>query len=338
MADTGQYPSLAEIRAVRDRISGLVEKTPVSRLSPGVVEPILGPGAVVTLKLELFQRTGTFKPRGALNNCLSLSREQRHRGVTALSAGNHAIALAWAAAKVKTSAKVVMPKTSNPARVELCRSFGGEVVIVDDVHAALAKVAELERTEGRTFVHPFEGPLTVAGTGTLGLELMDQAPDLEAVVVPVGGGGLAAGVAAAVKQVSPDIKVYGVEPQGADSMSRSFESGRPEALETIATIADSLGAPRAEPYSFGVCRRFIDELVRVDDDQLCAALYFLFSRAKLAVEPAGAAATAAMLGPLRERLAHRRVGVIVCGTNIDAAGYAALLARGEKVNLSGRGF
>jgi threonine dehydratase len=163
------------------------------------------------------------------------------------------------------------------------------------------------------------------------MELMEDVPDLDAVVVPIGGGGLAAGVAAAVKLVRPATLVVGVEPEGADSMHRSFAAGSPQAIDKVRTIADSLGAPHAAPYSFGLCRRYVDELVLVSDDQLRAAMLLLFRSAKLAVEPAGAAATAALCGPLRERLRGRRVGLVVCGANIDAASFGAQLAEAKPV-------
>jgi threonine dehydratase len=160
------------------------------------------------------------------------------------------------------------------------------------------------------------------GTATLGLELLEQVGDLDAVIVPIGGGGLCAGVAAAVKLLHPSAQVFGVEPTGADSMRRSFEAGSPQAIETVRTIADSLGAPHAAPYSFELCRNNLDDLVLVDDDALRRAMLLLFASAKLAVEPAGAAATAALVGPLRERLRGRRVGVVVCGANIDHVTFA----------------
>jgi threonine dehydratase len=285
----------------------------------------LAPGTRVVLKEELFQRTGTFKPRGALAVMLDLSADALRRGVTAVSAGNHAIAVAYAAEVTGSTAKVVMPRTASPFRVAKCRELGAEVELVDDVHVAFDRVKQIETEEGRTFVHPFEGPRTALGTATLGLELVEQVPDLEAVVVPIGGGGLCAGVAAAVKLARPECKVYGVEPEGADSMRRSFEAGSPQSIEAVRTIADSLGAPHAAPYSFELCRRYVDDLALVDDDQLRAAMGLLFRSAKLAVEPAGAAATAALCGPLRERLQGKRVAVIVCGANIDAQTFARLI-------------
>jgi threonine dehydratase len=315
-----QAPSLEEIRAARTRIAPYVVETPVWRWRGDEIERASGTQPI--LKLELFQHAGSFKPRGALCNMLAMSPAELERGVTAVSAGNHAMAVGYAARALGTTAKVVMPKTANPARVEGCRAFGAEVVLVDDVHAAFARVKQIEAEEGRTFVHPFEGKLTATGTATLGLELCEQAPSLEAVIVPIGGGGLCAGVAAAVKQLRPNVQIFGVEPEGADSMHRSFRSGRPEGIDKVRTIADSLGAPHAAPYSFALCRRYVDELVLVSDDQLRAAMKLIFRGAKLAVEPAGAAATAALCGPLREKLEGKEVAVIVCGANIDAQGYA----------------
>ena len=316
-------PTLDEIRAARARLGDRIVETPVWRWRGDEIERAAGTQPL--LKLELLQYAGSFKPRGALCVMLDLSPAALARGVTAVSAGNHAMAVGYAARVLGTTAKVVMPRTANPARVEGCRAYGAEVVLVDDVHQAFATVKEIEASEGRAFVHPFEGPLTALGTATLGLELCAQAPELDAVVIPIGGGGLCAGVAAAVKQLSPRTRVFGVEPEGADSMHRSFRSGKPESIEKVRTIADSLGAPYALPYSFALCRRFVDELVLVTDAELRAAMRLMFRGAKLAVEPAGAAATAALCGPLREKLAGKNVAVIVCGANLDAPTYAKLI-------------
>src|SRR5258707_7141651 len=260
---------------------------------------------------------------------LDLAADALARGVTAVSAGNHAIAVAYAAQVTGSTAKVVMPKTASPFRVAKCRELGAEVELVDDVHVAFDRVKQIEREEGRTFVHPFEGPRTALGTATLGLELIEQVPDVEAVVVPIGGGGLCAGVAAAVKLARPECRVYGVEPEGADSMCRSFAAGSPQSIDSVRTIADSLGAPHAAPYSFGVCRRYLDELVLVRHDALRGAMVLLLQAANLAVEPAGAAATAELCGPLRNTLAGRRVALVVCGANIDPATFASLISGGE---------
>jgi threonine dehydratase len=328
MDDEAAPPTLAEIRAAAGRLAGHVAQTPVLDWDGPEVRARLAPGTRLNLKLELFQRTGSFKPRDALTVMLALRRDALARGVTTVSAGNHAIATAWAARELGSHAKVVMFAAANPARVEKVRRYGGEVVLVGDVAEAFEAAKRIEAEEGRTFVHPYEGPRTALSTAKLGLEWLEQAPDLEAVVVPVGGGGLLAGAACAVKQLRPDCRVFGVEPVGADSMWRSFAAGSPQRVEKIATIADSLGAPYALPYSFGLCRRYADETVRIEDALMVDAMRLAFDGLKLALEPAGAAATAALMGPLRERLAGRRVGAILCGSNIDPAGFARLVEAG----------
>lgn len=326
MSDDPRPPTLTEIHAAKERFGSLIAQTPVWPCHGNHFDRAIGGETQAFLKLELFQFAGTFKPRGALTVMLNLPREALDRGVTAVSAGNHAMAVAYAARALKTTAKVVMPKTANPARVAGCRQYGAQVELVDDVHQAFDRVHQIEAEEGRTFVHPFEGLLTATGTATLGLELCAQVSDLDAVIVPVGGGGLCAGVATAVKLSQPRCRVYGVEPEGADTMRRSFASGKPESIDKVRTIADSLGAPYSLPYSFALCRKFVDELVLVNDAELQRAMLLLFRDAKLAVEPAGAATTAALSGPLRERLRGKRVGVIVCGTNYDSASFSAHLA------------
>lgn len=322
-------PSLAEIEAARDRLGDRILTTPVHVWRGPEIAEAVGGGTEVVLKLELWQHTGTFKPRGALTVMQGLDEAALARGVTAVSAGNHAIAVAYAARILGTSAKVVMIKTASPIRMAMCRRYGAEIVLADDVQSAFEKVKEVEAAEGRSFVHPFEGPKTALGTATLGLEFIRQAPDLDAVIVAIGGGGLAAGASAAIKQAAPTCRIFGVEPTGADSMSRSFKAGAPATMDRVRTIADSLAPPYALPYSYGLCRRFVDEIVLIDDDAMRRAMALLFREMKLAVEPAGAAATAALTGPLHDRLAGKRVGVIVCGSNIDAAGFTRELMAGE---------
>jgi threonine dehydratase len=249
--------------------------------------------------------------------------------VTAVSAGNHAMAVAFAAGRFGSSAKVVMPRSADAGRIAGARRLGAEVVLVDDVHQAFAEVDRIVAQEGRAFVHPFEGETVATGTGTIALEMLADAADLDAVIVPIGGGGLCAGIAAAIKQRRPQIRVFGVEPEGADTMHRSFAAGSPQPIERVDTIADSLGAPHAAAYSYGLCRAHVDDLVRVDDDALCRAMAIVAADLKLAVEPAGAASTAALLGPLSERLAGAHVGVIVCGANIAPHTWAELVTRGQ---------
>ena len=314
-------PSIDAIRANRARLGDLVITTSVRLLADDALAAAVGTSTQVWLKEELFQRTGSFKPRGALSVMLDMDAAALARGVVGVSAGNHAISLGYCARILDTTAKVVMPKTANPFRIQVCRELGAIVELVDTVHDAFARVKEIEITEGRTFVHPYEGPKTTLGTASVGVEFIDQVralgTSLDAVIIAAGGGGLSGGVACAVKQMSPDTAVYAVEPEGADSLSRSFRAGSPQSIDVVRTIADSLGAPRCEPYSFAINRMFVNEVVLVSDDQIREAMRLHFRVSKLVVEPAGAATLAALMFPLRERLAGKSVGLVVCGGNVD---------------------
>jgi threonine dehydratase len=322
-------PGIGAIRKNRERLGDLVITTPVRELVDDAVKAAVGSDTRVWLKEELFQRTGSFKPRGALSVMLDLDKNALSRGVTGVSAGNHAISLGYSARILGTTAKVVMPKTANPFRIQMCHELGVEVQLAENVTEAFERVKEIEASEGRTFVHPYEGPRTALGTAGVGLELIDQMRDagvsLDAVIVAAGGGGLTGGVACAVKQMSPGTSVYVVEPEGADTMYRSFQQNSPQSLDKVRTIADSLGAPRSEPYSFALNRAFVDEVVLVNDEQIRDGMRLLFRSAKLVTEPAGAAALAALMYPLRERLNGKTVGIIVCGGNIDAASFGRFI-------------
>ena len=324
-----EAPAIDAVRALRDRLQKRLVRTPLLRCA--ALEDLVGGGTRIFGKLEFLQHTGTFKARGALAVVTQLAPEQLEKGVTAVSAGNHAVATAFAANAVGTSAKIVMISTANPARVEACRAFGAELVFTADIHAAFDIAAKIREEEGRFLVHPFEGPDIAAGTGTVGLEICEQCDDFDAVLVPVGGGGLIGGVASAIKQLRPDTRVFGIEPDGADSMHRSFAAGEPRAIEKVTTIADSLGAPFAMPYSFALCRQNIDSLVRIDDGQLRRAMGVLFERMKIAVEPACAATTAALLGPLVDTLRGKSVVLVFCGSNIDWDTFARQAIFGEAV-------
>lgn len=326
-----EAPTLEAIRANRVRLGDLVITTPVRQLVDDALSAAVGASTRVWLKEELFQRTGSFKPRGALSVMLDLDAAALARGVTGVSAGNHAISLAYSSRRLGTTAKVVMPRNANPFRVQVCREMGAAIELVDNVHEAFARVREIEANEGRAFVHPFEGPKTALGTASVGMEFVDQVraegASLDAVIVAAGGGGLTGGVACAVKLLSPRTEVYVVEPEGADSLNRSFKAGSPQSIEAVRTIADSLGAPRCEPYSFALNRMFVDEIVLVNDDQIRAGMRLLFRSAKLAVEPAGAAALAALMHPLRARLEGKAVGIVVCGANIDPGTFAGQITQ-----------
>lgn len=325
----GQALTLDRIAATRSAIAPWIVETPALEWTGIAKDTLAGADTRVVLKLELLQKTGSFKPRGALASILALDAAQRKAGVTAVSAGNHAIAVAYAAGALGSDARVVMHKAANPFRVAQCRELGAEVVLAADIHAAFAEMARIRDEEGRAVIHPFEGPDTISGTATLGLEFARQAADLDAVIVPVGGGGLIAGVATGFRLAGSKAAVYGVEPDGACGMRDSVARGAPLDSVAVSTVADSLGAPLHLPYSFDIVRRLVEEIVTVPDDALQDAMLTSFSRLKLAVEPAGAAALAALAGPLRERLRGKSVGLIVCGANIDPAGFAGHLAAAQ---------
>ncbi len=308
-------PSIDDIRALRDSLGSAIYRTPLLRCSG--LEELVGGGTEIYGKLEFLQRTGTFKARGALAVVNSLSDEQRALGVTAVSAGNHAIATAYAARAAGASAKVVMVSSANPARIDACRAFGGEVVLVDSVHDAFDIAEQIQQDEGRFLVHPFEGREVATGTGMVGLEIHEQCAMFDTIVVSIGGGGLIGGIGNAIKQLRPNCELIGVEPAGADSMHRSFAAGKPQAIESVNTIADSLGAPFAMPYSYALCRQSVDRLISVNDEQIRRAMGTLFHAMKFAVEPACAASTAALLGPLRDQLIGKKVVLVMCGSNID---------------------
>ncbi|WP_175745808.1 threonine/serine dehydratase [Burkholderia ambifaria] len=323
--DGEPIPTLDEIAAQHFALSPWVARTPVfERADLPSLE-----GTHVNFKFELLQASGSFKARGAFTHLLALDEARKNAGVTCVSAGNHAAAVAYAAMRLGSSAKVVMFHTASPTRIAQCKQYRAEVVLAGSASQAFDVVRRIEAEEGRFFIHPFNGYHTILGTATLGYEWATQTPDLDAVIVPIGGGGLAAGMATALRLANPRVHVYGVEPEGADAMCRSFAANHTIKMSAMQTIADSLMAPHTEEYSYQLCRRHIDRIVTVSDDALRGAMLFLFSHLKLAVEPACAAALAALLGPLRETLQGKRVGVLLSGTNTDPATLGMHLAHAK---------
>lgn len=302
---------LQDILDARERVAGRVHRTPT--MSASALGTMLG--VRLSLKAELFQKTGSFKPRGMFNKLLTMPEEDLARGLVSMSAGNAAAALAFAASALGTKAAIVMPASAARSKIEATRAYGGEVVLTDG--SLPDGCRELQEARGLTFVHPFDDPAVIAGHGTLGLEILEDAPDVEAVIVPVGGGGLISGVAAAIKGTRPEVRVFGVEPEGADAMSRSLEKGTPVTLDRISTIADGLAAPWAGENTLAHVQRFVDEMVTVSDDHIGEALRLVMSRAKLAAEPSGAAAVAALLSGAIPLPAGSEVVCVVSGGNVD---------------------
>jgi threonine dehydratase len=302
-------PSLDEIRAAANQLSGRIHRTPV--LASSALDAMFG--AQLELKAELFQKTGSFKVRGLLYKTLRLTPEERERGVITVSAGNAAGALAWAARDAGVPATVVMVKTAVPAKVAAARAYGARVELVEgDLIAAYEAIRDERKLTG---VHPFDDLDVITGHGTLGLELIEERPDVRTVLVPVGGGGLISGVALAVKLLNPGIRVIGIEPETADVVSRSLEAGAPQKLPTAKSIADGLAAPVCGTHNFGIIQRDVDQVVRVSEQALVDATRLVMSRTKLALEPAAAAPFAALLEGKIELTGP--TAAIVSGGNLD---------------------
>lgn len=320
-------PSLADIQQARRALGNSVLTTPVWQCHSSILNETFGEEFSLWLKLELWQYSGSFKVRAALLNMHKLSPQQKERGVIAISAGNHAIAVAYAAKKFGVHAKVLMPETASPVRINKCKQLGAEVLLMKDMHEVFSRVGDIQKAEDRTLIHPFESETVAVATGTLGLELYQQVGPLDALLMGIGGGGLLGGVANAYRQLQPNIQMIGVEPEGANVMSLSFQAGHPVS-QTPHSIADSLCAPKTEPYSFSLCRQNVDQIAIVSDAAIIEGMRFLFNEMKLAVEPTAAVGIAALFGPLRQQLTGKRVGIIISGTNIDEQTYCRLLGSG----------
>jgi threonine dehydratase len=307
--------TIDDILVARERIAGRVHRTPLmSATRIGAPQ-----GIALSLKCESFQKTGSFKVRGALNAILQLDDSQKKRGVITVSAGNHAQAIAYAAAASGVQATVVMWKHAPALKVAASRGYGAEVVLHgENSIEAFARARELERERGLVFIHPFDDLAVASGAGTVGLEILDQTSDpIDILVAGIGGGGLMSGVATAIRARSPKTRIVGVEPIGAAAMRKSLDVGRPVRLDRIDTIADGLSAPMAGDVTYPVIRETVDDVVLVSDDEIRLAMRELLSSAKLVAEPAGAAATAAILKGAVGAKKGDRVIAILSGGNVD---------------------
>jgi threonine dehydratase len=286
-------------------------------------------GADVRLKLENFQRTGAFKIRGAMNRIATLSESEREAGVVTASAGNHAQGVALAAQRAGVDATVVMPKFAPVSKVKATRGYGASVRLEGvDYDEAQAAAHELERQEGRTYVHAFDDPVVMAGQGTLGLEIADDCPELDTVVVPIGGGGLISGVAVAIKERLPDVRVVGVQAEGAASAAKSLEAGEVVEIDSVDTIADGIATRAVGERTLDVMAEYVDEVVAVDDREIALALTLLLERSKTLVEGAGAVALAAVLSEAFEYDDGETIVAALCGGNIDLNRLGTVVRRG----------
>lgn len=316
--------SLDEIQQARERIRDFVCFSPCQRSE----ELSRMTGQQIYLKLDNLQRTGAFKERGALNKILTLSDEEKRRGVIAASAGNHAQAVAYHATQRGIRARIVMPLMTPLVKTSATGAFGAEVILYGaNYDEACTEALRLAREEGATFLHPFDDPAVINGQGTIGLELLEQVPGLEAAVVPVGGGGLISGVACALKERNPAIRIVGVQTDRLPSMLRAKEKGEPVTVPAEATIADGIAVRRAGDLTFPLVQCFVDELVTVEEEEIAKAILVLLEKEKTLAEGAGAVALAALLQK-KTSLKGEKTAVLVCGGNIDVSLLAKIIERG----------
>ena len=315
----------ADVLAAREAIGGRLHRTPTFT-SATLSERT---GARVFLKAELFQRTGSFKPRGVLNKLSSLTPEEREAGVVGISAGNHAQALAYGARLEGIDALVVMWKGASTSKIEATQGYGAAVDLdASDPADAFERLEEVLAETGRTLVHPFDDPLVMAGQGTVGLEIVEDVPDADLVVVPVGGGGLISGVATAVRAMRPEARVLGVEPETSNALQAALAAGVRVDISPV-SIADGLNAPHAGRNALAIARKLVDRVALVSEAEIADAFRFLYARAKLACEPAGAAAAAALIADKVEYEPRETIVCVVSGGNVAAKTASAILDSDE---------
>jgi threonine dehydratase len=308
-------PDLHAITQAQLQLATHINTTPLCHINKSNTTDIN-----IRFKLEIWQLTGTFKIRAALLHIMQLTAAEKQQGIVALSGGNHAIAVSYAAQKFNIPATVIMPKTASPLRIKYCRDLGATVILEHDLTACFTKAEQLQQ-QGLTHIHPFDSQWVALGTGTLGLEIIEQWPECDIIISAVGGGGLCAGIANAIKQRKPSCQIFGVEPNGANAMSQSFRQGYPIKHIEPNTIADSLASPCALPYTYSLCQQHLDGIVNVSDTEIQQAMRYGFEQLQLTLEPACASAIAALHGPLQETCENKNTAVVLCGTNIDLRCY-----------------
>jgi threonine dehydratase len=315
---------LSDIQGALSRIRGDIRVSPCPRS-----EPFSGlTGNTIFLKLDNQQRTGAFKERGALNKLLIMAADERARGVIAASAGNHAQGVAYHAGRHQVRARILMPLPTPLTKVSATRAYGAEVVLHGaNYDEAYDEAVEQSRQDSLTLIHAFDDDAVIAGQGSLGLEILEQHPDIEAIVSPIGGGGLIGGVACAVKETRPTVKVFGVQPAKLPSMKAAVEAGKPVTLDSAKTIADGIAVRRAGERTLPLVQKYVDQIVTVEEEEIANAILLLLEREKTLAEGAGAAAMAAVLNR-KLPLEGKRVAVLVCGGNIDVTLLARIIERG----------
>ncbi len=314
-------PTLSHIQAARQRIAPCIRRTPLTP-STTLSERL---HTNVYVKLEIFQKTGSFKVRGAFNKALSLRPEERGKGVVAVSGGNHAQAVAYVARALGLKSLILMPEGTPKNYVDATRGYGAEVKFAANARAAFAEVNQYEN-DGWAYIHPFDDPLVMAGAGTVGLEILEDVPQVTDVIVSIGGGGLMGGVATAVKALKPAVKVWGVETEGADCMSKSIAAGKIVTLDTITSVARTLGAPAPSERTFELAKKLLESVTVVPDIEAVAALRIILERLKVLTEPA-ASCTLAAAERLRDKFtSESHVVLVLCGGNMPLDDLPKLIA------------
>lgn len=320
------YVTLHEIKQAKAKLSGIINQTPLhyseslSHLS----------GNDIYLKLENLQKTGAFKIRGAFNKISSLSTEEKKRGVVTFSAGNHGMGTAYSARALGIRATVVVPENPIPAKKNAIVNYGADIVEWGtDSLTMRERALQFQEEEGMVMVHPFDDPFTIAGQGTIGIEILDNLPEVDAVIIPVSGGGLISGIATAIKEIKPTVEVIGVNTEGAQAMYQSLKKGHPIKVDKVETIADGLMANKPGELTFAHTQKYIDDLVLVSENQIAETVALLSDSTKLVVEPSGAAALAALLYQHID-MKNRKIAVIVTGGNINLELYTSIIKKYNK--------
>jgi len=313
------------IDGAREVLRGKIVNTPILKLNEDDLHEILPDNSEVSIKLELFQQTGSFKARGVAIGLEFLEGHKKEKGIVTVTGGNHGIATAWGASKYGISAKIVMPKTADPFRIEKCRSLGAEVILAENVDDAFRKLDEIEKDENRFVLHPFNQENMIVGAATCCAEIIDQMGDIDILIIPIGGGGLIGGMAHYLEQINSSVELLGVEPTGADSFTKSLENRSAVRINKVDTIADSLGAPMAMDFSFNIAKKRVSQVEKVTDDEIRNSMITMRDRLGFIVEPACATSLAGLVERYKNKCKGKKVGIIACGSNISFERYNEIL-------------
>ena len=313
------------IDRAREVLQGKIVNTPTLELNEDDLREILPDNSEVSIKLELFQQTGSFKARGVAIGLETLEKDKKAQGIVTVTGGNHGIATAWGASQYGISAKIIMPKTADPFRIDKCKNLGAEVILAENVDDAFRRLDEIEKEENRFVLHPFNQENMIIGSATCCAEILDQMGDIDILIIPIGGGGLIGGMAHYLDQINSSVELLGVEPVGADSFTKSLEKKSAVRINKVDTIADSLGAPMAMDFSFNIAKKRVSQVERVTDDEIRDAMITMRERLGFIVEPACATSLAGLQERYKKKCEGKKVGIIACGSNISFDRYNEIL-------------